>query len=82
MWCPWPAHGCPRGQDKEKMSFWRDELDVPGFVLDVIEHSHVLSLKSEPVPFVGENQAICFANKEFVGESIGRACSGGPCPTS
>ena len=52
------------------MSFWRDELDAPAFVLDINEHGNVLPLKSEPTPFVGENQVSVLANKEFVGESV------------
>ena len=59
-----------KGRLKERLSYWKDELDASAFVLDVIEHGYVLPLKSEPTPFVDENQASVLANKEFVEESV------------
>ena len=63
-----PTH--VKGRLKERLSFWKDELKVSAFILDVIEHGYVLPLKSEPTPYMGKNQASVFANKKFVGERI------------
>ena len=51
-----------KGRLRERLSFWIEELNASAFVLDVIEHGYVLPLKSEPVPFMGENQASALAN--------------------
>ena len=51
------------GRLKEKLDFWRDELEAPAFILHVIEHGYDLPLKSEPTPFMRKNQASVFDNK-------------------
>ena len=56
---------------KEKLDYWRDELEAPAFILDVIEHGYVLPLKSEPTPSIGKKQASVFDNEEFVSDSLG-----------
>ena len=59
-----------KGRLKEMLDFWRDELEAPAFILDVIEHGYVLPLKSEPTPFIGKNQASVFDNEEFESDSL------------
>ena len=46
------------GKLREKLSFWRDELEASAFVFDVIEHGYVLPLKSEPTQYVGGNHTL------------------------
>ena len=59
-----------KGRWKERLCFWRDELEASAAVLNVIAHGYVLPLKSEPNPYMGKNQASAFANKSFVEECI------------
>ena len=45
-----------KGRLQEHLSFWKEELQAPSFVLHTIESGCVLPLKSEPTPFSRRNQ--------------------------
>ena len=66
-----------KGRLKQRLSFRRDELKAPAYILDVIENDYVLPLISEPTQFVGKNHAFAGANKVFVDESVEELLSAG-----
>ena len=62
---------------KANLAFWRDILQAPPVVLNVIESGYVLLLMSEPVPFSGNNHISAVQNTQFVNESVEQLlCSG------
>lgn len=64
---------CPvkvKGRLKERLSFWREVLEAPPPVLDIIERGYVLPLLSEPTPYKQKNQASAAENCNFVDQSI------------
>ena len=75
--CLWEAEttepastGPVKGRLKERLKFWKEEIQAPTFVLDTIEAGYVLPLKTNPTPFSRQNQASALGNAEFVEESV------------
>ena len=82
--CQWeieePGVAAPlvvKGRLKEKLGFWREELQPAPSVLDIIENGYVLPLKSEPTPFVGKNQVSTVNNQAFVDGSVSELLASG-----
>ena len=59
-----------KGRLKERINFWRKELEAPEFVLSVIENGYVLPLKSLPVKFAQCNHSSALNNVSFVDQSV------------
>ena len=83
--CPWEVETpepqetplVVKGRLKEHLSYWREELQAPPPILDIIEHGYVLPLKSEPTPFARKNQASADTNGAFVGQSVSELLASG-----
>ena len=54
-----------KGRLKERLSFWKDELEASPAILDVIAHGYVLPLKSEPNPYMGKTRLLLLLTKSL-----------------
>ena len=59
-----------KGRLRERLQFWRDEIEAPASVLDTIEGGYVLPLMSQPTPFSCRNHKSTSLHAEFVQQSV------------
>ncbi len=75
MVCPWEVEAQEtvvrvKGRLKGSLRYWKEVLEAPPPILDIIENGYVLPLKSEPTQFRRRNQVSTHANKASVSQSI------------
>ena len=66
-----------KGRLKERLGFWKNELQAPASIINIIEQGYLLPLKSEPFPKVSKNQASALANTEFIDQSVSELLEAG-----
>ena len=66
-----------KGRLRDNLMFWKEVLEAPPAVLDIIESGYVLPLMSELTPFSGKNHSSALQDYQFVSESIEQLVSAG-----
>ena len=75
-----PPHGVyptVKGRLHNCITFWREELCAPPWVLDMLKQGYVLPFTSVPTPYFRPNQHSAHAEAEFVDNAVAELVAGG-----
>ena len=59
-----------KGRLARNVSFWREVVLAPQYILGIIQSGYVMPFQEEPTSFFRPNQASALANADFVGQAI------------
>ena len=66
-----------RGRLKGCLSIWKEELEAPPWILDIIENGYLLPFYSEPEPYTRPNQKSALIERDFVKGAVADLLAGG-----
>jgi len=59
-----------KGKLKPKLNYWKETLNAPHYILDVIENGYRIPFMDLPERSISTNNVSAFKNFDFVSESI------------